>query len=112
MGIGGDESTTITAGLPGFLVVFFLAMACWLLFRDMSRRLRTVRKMADQEDAESGAADQADINSAEINSAEVNAAETDSAETASAETGSAKDAPVEGDNGEASADEAQRPGLG
>lgn len=58
--------------------------------------------MADQEDANSGAADQADINSAEVN-----APDTDSADA-----GSAQDAPVEGNNGEASADEAQRPGLG
>ncbi|MFC6708107.1 hypothetical protein [Flexivirga alba] len=40
MGDGGNESVTITAGIWGFLVLFGLAIACWLLFRSMNNHLR------------------------------------------------------------------------
>ncbi|MBC9958270.1 hypothetical protein [Yimella sp. cx-51] len=33
----------ITAGLGGFLVLFFLAVSCWFLFRSMNTRLRRMR---------------------------------------------------------------------
>lgn len=40
MGSGGNESVAITAGIWGFLVLFGLAIACWLLFRSMNNHLR------------------------------------------------------------------------
>lgn len=53
--MGGNESVAITAGLPGFLVLFFLALVCWFLFRDMSKRMRNVRKLAEEEDRKEAA---------------------------------------------------------
>ncbi|MFX0538107.1 hypothetical protein ACQBAT_03225 [Ornithinimicrobium sp. Y1847] len=38
-----QTSVEITAGLGGFLVVFGLALAVWLLARDLTRRLRRMR---------------------------------------------------------------------
>lgn len=38
--MGGVESTQVTAGVTGFIVLFLLAIACWLLFRSMSGHLR------------------------------------------------------------------------
>lgn len=38
-----NTSVEITAGLGGFLVVFALALAVWLLGRDLTRRLRRMR---------------------------------------------------------------------
>ncbi|MGO0574871.1 hypothetical protein [Ornithinimicrobium panacihumi] len=38
-----NTSVEITAGLGGFLVVFALAIAVWLLGRDLTRRLRRMR---------------------------------------------------------------------
>lgn len=43
MGDGGNESVAGTAGIWGFLVLFALAIACWLLFRSMNNHLRGVR---------------------------------------------------------------------
>lgn len=40
MGDGGNESVAITAGIWGFLVLFGLAIACWVLFRSMNNHLR------------------------------------------------------------------------
>ena len=40
MGDGGNESVAITAGIWGFIVLFGLAIACWLLFRSMNNHLR------------------------------------------------------------------------
>lgn len=40
MGDRGNESVAITAGIWGFLVLFGLAIACWLLFRSMNNHLR------------------------------------------------------------------------
>lgn len=42
MGDGGNESVLYTAGIWGFLVLFGLALACWLLFRSMNNHLRGV----------------------------------------------------------------------
>jgi hypothetical protein len=38
-----NESTTITAGLGGFIVFFALAIATWFLVRNMNARLRRMR---------------------------------------------------------------------
>ena len=38
-----NTSVEFTAGLGGFLVVFGLALAVWLLGRDLTRRLRRMR---------------------------------------------------------------------
>ena len=40
MGDGGNESVAVTAGIWGFVVLFGLAIACWLLFRSMNNHLR------------------------------------------------------------------------
>lgn len=37
------KATNVTAGLGGFLVLFFLGLACWFLFRNMNQHLRRVR---------------------------------------------------------------------
>lgn len=37
-------SVEITAGLGGFLVVFALALAVWFLGRDLTRRLRRMKR--------------------------------------------------------------------
>lgn len=44
----GTPSTGVTAGLGGFLALFFIAMACWLLFRSMNKHLRQVRLEAGE----------------------------------------------------------------
>lgn len=41
--IGGQESTEVTAGIWGFIVLFGLGLACWFLFRSMNAQLRRVR---------------------------------------------------------------------
>lgn len=38
----------VTAGLGGFLVVFALALAVWFLGRDLTRRLRRMRRAEDR----------------------------------------------------------------
>lgn len=43
-----DESTEITAGLGGFLVVFALGLAVWFLGRDLTRRLRRMSRTEEQ----------------------------------------------------------------
>lgn len=43
-----DDSTEITAGLGGFLVVFALALAVWFLGRDLTRRLRRMSRAEEQ----------------------------------------------------------------
>ncbi|MDQ1537817.1 MAG: hypothetical protein QOE58_2210 [Actinomycetota bacterium] len=45
------ESVTVTAGLGGFLAFFLLAVALWLLMRNMNTRLR---RMAYREELEAG----------------------------------------------------------
>jgi hypothetical protein len=37
-------SVEVTAGLGGFLVVFALALAVWFLGRDLTRRLRRMKR--------------------------------------------------------------------
>jgi len=46
-------STNVTAGLGGFLAFFLLAIALWLLMRNMNARLR---RMSFREEAEAQAA--------------------------------------------------------
>lgn len=41
--IAATPATNVTAGLGGFVVLFFLALACWFLYRSMNRHLRNVR---------------------------------------------------------------------
>jgi hypothetical protein len=43
-----DDSTAITAGLGGFLVVFALGLAVWFLGRDLTRRLRRMSRAEEQ----------------------------------------------------------------
>src|SRR5699024_6548728 len=50
--MGGVESTKVTAGLAGFVVLFCLAIACWLLFRSMNKHLRKVRWAEEREERE------------------------------------------------------------
>lgn len=52
MGDDSVASTQITAGLGGFIVLFCLALACWFLFRSMSKRLRGVQMRENREQAE------------------------------------------------------------
>ncbi|HET8599408.1 MAG TPA: hypothetical protein VFL99_03715 [Segeticoccus sp.] len=47
---GEDES--VTAGVGGFIVLFLLGLALYLLMRNMNARLRRMRWRAEQEDAE------------------------------------------------------------
>lgn len=54
--MGEDENVTYTAGLAGFIVFFVLAIALWLLVRNMNVRLRRMRYYAEQEDAAEEAA--------------------------------------------------------
>lgn len=51
-----DESTEITAGLGGFLVVFALGLAVWFLGRDLTRRLRRMSRAEEQRAEEAGRA--------------------------------------------------------
>jgi len=46
---GGNESVAVTAGIWGFLVLFGLAIACWLLFRSMNNHLRKVKWQDEME---------------------------------------------------------------
>ena len=41
--LAADENVTVTAGIGGFLAFFFLALALWLLMRNMFARLRRMR---------------------------------------------------------------------
>lgn len=54
MGDGGNESVAVTAGIWGFLVLFGLAIACWLLFRSMNKHLRTAQWNDEKARAEQG----------------------------------------------------------
>jgi hypothetical protein len=49
MGDGGNESVAVTAGIWGFLVLFGLAIACWLLFRSMNKHLRKTQWEHEQD---------------------------------------------------------------
>lgn len=49
MGDGGNESVAVTAGIWGFVVLFGLAIACWLLFRSMNKHLRKAQWHEEQE---------------------------------------------------------------
>lgn len=52
------SNVEITAGLGGFLVLFGLALALWLLGRDLSRRLRGIRHREEQERQQRAEAEQ------------------------------------------------------
>lgn len=43
-----DDSTAITAGLGGFLVLFAMGLAVWVLGRDLTRRLRRMDRAEQQ----------------------------------------------------------------
>ncbi|GGB46898.1 hypothetical protein GCM10011492_42530 [Flexivirga endophytica] len=49
MGDGGNESVAVTAGFWGFVVLFGLAIACWLLFRSMNNHLRKSQWQEEQD---------------------------------------------------------------
>lgn len=51
--MGGDENVSTTAGIWGFIILFGLALVCWLLFRSMNNRLRKVRYSAADEERDS-----------------------------------------------------------
>lgn len=40
----GSTNVQVTAGLGGFLVLFLVGLAVWFLARDMTRRLRRMRR--------------------------------------------------------------------
>ncbi|GAA4876781.1 hypothetical protein [Serinicoccus chungangensis] len=42
-----ETGVQITAGLGGFLVLFGLCLAVWFLGRDLTRRLRRMRRAED-----------------------------------------------------------------
>jgi hypothetical protein len=46
----GEDPRYASPGVLGFLVVFFLAVATWLLIRSMVGHLRKVRYSAEQEE--------------------------------------------------------------
>jgi hypothetical protein len=52
----GTDPNQVGPGLAGFLAVFALALATWLLFRSMNRHLRKVRYRADADAGPDGAA--------------------------------------------------------
>jgi hypothetical protein len=54
------DPSTVTPGVAGFLTVFVLAVATWLLIRSMTGHLRKVRYRAEQEEAEAAEAQAAE----------------------------------------------------
>lgn len=52
--MGGNEDVSTTAGIWGFLILFGLALVCWLLFRSMNNHLRKVRYAAAEEEQDEG----------------------------------------------------------
>lgn len=54
----GGIDQSIGPGLGGFLVFFLLAMALWLLMRNMGKHLRNVAYMREREEKEGAAARQ------------------------------------------------------
>lgn len=54
MGDGGNESVAVTAGIWGFIILFGLAIACWLLFRSMNKHIRTAQWNEDKRAREEG----------------------------------------------------------
>lgn len=50
----GGIDQSIGPGLGGFLAFFLLAMALWLLMRNMSKHLRNVAYMQEREDEQEG----------------------------------------------------------
>lgn len=47
--LDAEESTSVTAGLGGFLTLFFMALATWWLVRNMNQRLRRMRYRHEEE---------------------------------------------------------------
>lgn len=58
--MGGNEDVSTTAGIWGFLILFALAIACWLLFRGMNKRLRRVRYAAADEERDRAAVERSE----------------------------------------------------
>lgn len=44
---GGADPTSVGPGLAGFLAIFAITLATWVLFRSMNKHLRTVRHSPD-----------------------------------------------------------------
>ncbi len=60
--LAADENVTVTAGIGGFLAFFFLALALWLLMRNMFARLRRMRYREEARiEAERRAAGQSEV---------------------------------------------------
>ncbi|MEO8850176.1 MAG: hypothetical protein ABI360_00455 [Allobranchiibius sp.] len=51
--MGESEATNVTAGIWGFLILFGLAIACWFLYRSMSKHMRNVRMQEESRSATS-----------------------------------------------------------
>ncbi len=49
--MGESEPTNVTAGIWGFLILFGLAIACWFLYRSMSKHMRNVRMQEESRSA-------------------------------------------------------------
>lgn len=47
--MGGPVDQSVSPGIAGFLAFFFLAIALWLLMRNMNTRLRNVRYLEKAE---------------------------------------------------------------
>ncbi|WP_168582179.1 hypothetical protein [Gephyromycinifex aptenodytis] len=52
--MGGGIDQSVSPGIGGFLAFFFLAIALWLLMRNMNSRLRNVRYLEEAEDERRG----------------------------------------------------------
>lgn len=55
------DPSQVSPGIAGFLTVFVLAVATWLLLRSMIRHLRKVRYQAEREAAEAEALAAAEV---------------------------------------------------
>jgi hypothetical protein len=53
--VTGPAEDSVTPGLLGFLVVFCLALATWLLMRNLTARLRRLKFREEQRQAEASA---------------------------------------------------------
>lgn len=58
--LGAPDPDSVTPGVLGFLVVFVLAVATWLLMRNLTSRLRRMRYREEQRLADEAAARPAD----------------------------------------------------
>ena len=60
----GQDPRYASPGVLGFLVVFFLALATWLLIRSMTGHLRKVRYHAEAQEREAAAVAAAAVSAA------------------------------------------------